>query len=165
MGMSIDFKRATVKIKDATPVTPKSLTVNLGEGNITWTEKRNLIYEKDRGKLAAVREGDEEPMDVQLSARWEFITASTGGTETIEDVLKHVGEGADWVSTETDGCQPFACTIEIEYTPLCDTADIEKIELQKFRYTEVKHDPKSAMLEFTGSCNTTQAVVTRTAQP
>ncbi len=164
MVTSIDFKQATVKLRDNTSPTKKTLEVKLGEGNLTYDEKRNIIYDKDRGKLGSTRKGDEEPMDVSLNARWIYTKASSGGTETVEDVLKNRGEASDWVSTSSDLCEPFCVDIVVEYIPLCSADEKEEVVLPKFRYESIKHDYKAGMLDISGKCNATEATVTRSAQ-
>jgi hypothetical protein len=161
---SIDFKNAEITIKDGTTPTPNEITIALGDGNLTYTENRPIIYDKDRGKLGTVRLGDEEPVEVSLSARWESITANTGDPPTVEDVLKQRGEASDWVTTSDDACEPYCVDIVFTYTPLCDDEPLEVITLPTFRHTSVNHDPKSAMLEISGSCNVTEATVERVAR-
>lgn len=158
---SIDFKNAVVKIKDGTSPTPNEIEVALGEGNLTYSEKRNIIYDKDRGKLGTTRLGDEEPVEVSLNARWEAITAVTGDPPTIEDALKQRGEAAGWVTTSDDACEPYCVDIEFTYTPLCDDEPLEVITLPFFRQTNINHDPKTAMLDISGACNVTEATVER----
>lgn len=54
---------------------PRALTVKIGDGNLTWDEKINRIYFKDRGILDAVRNGDEEPMALKWEFAYEFLEA------------------------------------------------------------------------------------------
>ena len=67
---SADLKLATIKIKDGGT---NEITVKVGEGNLTYTESRNIEYVRDRGNLDSVKLGDEEPMAVTLDAVWENI--------------------------------------------------------------------------------------------
>lgn len=161
---SIDFKNAVLKIKDGTSPTPNEIEVALGDGNLTYSEKRNIIYDKDRGKLGTTRLGDEEPVEVSMTARWEAITAVTGDPPTVEDVLKKRGEAAGWVTTSTDDCEPYCVDLELTYTPLCEDEPYEVITLPFFRQTSINHDPKTAMLDISGSCNVTEAEVERVAR-
>ena len=55
---SIDMKESVLKIKDGT-TTPNELTVLIGEGNLSWTERQERQYELDRGNLDTVRNGDD----------------------------------------------------------------------------------------------------------
>jgi hypothetical protein len=157
----IDLKFCTVKLKDGGS---NSITVKIGEGNITWQEKKNRTYYKDRGRLDTVRDGDEEPVDVKLDATYEFLKASTGDTPTIEDVLKNRGEAVSWVSSASDTCEPFALDIEITYDPPCDDQEREIILISDFRYETLDHDPKAGNISISGKANVTEANVSRSAQ-
>ena len=160
---SIDLKYATISIKDGTTPTANSIEVKIGEGNLTYTERREMIYTPDRGVLDDVREGDEQPMDVAFDFIWEYITALSGsGTPTVEDALKKTGEASSWVSTDTDVCRPYAVDIEINYVPNCQpTGNTEVITLPDFRWEELNHDLTAASISCTGKCNAVQATAVR----
>jgi hypothetical protein len=159
---AIDLKYAVIKVKDgSSPV--NELEVVIGEGNLTYTERRELIYETDRGLLDEVRLGDEQPMDVTIDFRWDYITALTGsGTPTIEEAIKKKGEAAAWVSTDSDACRPYAVDLEVTYTPNCSpTGNTEVITLPDFRYDDLSHDISAASISCTGRCNAVEAVAVR----
>jgi hypothetical protein len=158
----IDLKNATIKIKDgSTPA--NELTVKIGEGNLTYTEARNMEYTLDRGVLDEVREGDQIPVDVSFDFVWEYLKGQTGsGTPTVEDALKNRGEASDWVSTDSDQCRPYAVDIEVTYAPtpvVC--GDMEIILLSDFRYESLDHDLRAGTVAASGRCNITDATVTR----
>jgi hypothetical protein len=125
----IDLKDATVKIKDNGG--SNEITVTVGEGNLTFSEKRNMDYILDRGTLDEVREGDEVPIDVSFDFKWDYIsgTSSTGGAPSVEEALKKIGNASSWVSTDSDLCRPYSVDIEIFYNPDCATGDLETITL------------------------------------
>lgn len=159
--MQIDLKNTTVKIIDGSG-TPKVLAMKLKDGTCAWTEKQNVEYVKDRGKLGSTRLGDEEPMDVKIDALYEFLKSSSGASAaTVEEAIK--GTGTGYTSTG-DGCEPYACSIELEHTPVCTSSDKEKVLLTLFRWEQIDHDPKTGMLSITGKCNVKAPTVTRTAQ-
>lgn len=160
---AIDLKNATIKIKDGTTPTPNELEVKIGEGNLSYTEKKNMIYTKDRGALDEVREGDEEPVEVQMDFVWEFLKANTGDTPSISDALKKRGEASAWVSTDADACRPYAVDIEIFYEPPCGGEYTERIVLNDFRYEQLQHDIRNAQVSCSGKCNVTEATITREA--
>jgi hypothetical protein len=158
----IDLKDATIKIKDgSTPA--NELTVKVGEGNLTYSETRNIEYTLDRGVLDEVREGDEVPVAVTLDFVWDYLKGQTGsGTPTVEDAVKNRGEASDWVSTDSDACRPYAVDIEITYSPqpvVC--GDMEIILLSDFRWEALDHDLRAGTVAMSGNCNVTQATVTR----
>jgi hypothetical protein len=160
----IDLKRAIVKIKDgSTPA--NEIEVKIGEGNLTYTESRNMEYTLDRGVLDEVREGDQVPVSVNFDFVWEYLKGSTGGgTPTIEDALKKRGEASDWVSVDADACRPYAVDLEITYSPTpVSCGDMEVILLQDFRYETLDHDLSGGTVAATGQCNVTEATVTRQA--
>lgn len=141
---------------------PNTLEVKIGDGNLTYSEKRNIEYVKDKGVLDTVREGDEEPVDIKFDFTWEFLKAVTSsGAPTVEDVLKNVGEASTWVTSSDDPCEPFAVDLEIEYAPVCDGVDPEYIRFNDFRYEELAHDMRQGQVSASGKANITQAIITR----
>ncbi len=141
------------------------LKIKVGEGTITWSEKKPREYKLDRGVIDSVRNGDQVPMDVNLGIMYEELTASSGNPPTPEDVLKQRGEASDWVSTETtDPCAPFCINIRIDHLPPgCTTFEMERVILPFFRYEDLSHDPKAGTIACTGKCNAQEAIVTRIA--
>ena len=161
----IDLKNCTIMLKDGGS---ESLEVKVGEGNLSYSESRNIQYTLDRGKLDEVREGDEVPVDVTLAFTWEYLRASlasSGATPSVEEALKNIGNAADWVSSDSDGCRPYAVDIEIINAPTPSfCGDKETITLADFRYEKLDHDMKAGTVSVTGKCNVTQAAVVRAAQ-
>ncbi len=141
----------------------RALEVVVGEGNLTYTESREVEYVLDRGNLDTVREGDQVPVAVNLDFVWDFITASTGETPTIEDAIKQIGEAADWESSDSDECALYAVDLEIEYIPPCGGTEREFILLSDFRWDDLEHNLDDAQIAMTGRCNVTQASVSRAA--
>jgi len=166
--MVIDLKKTTISIQDGSG-TPLSIEVSIGEGNLTYSEKRPIEYVKDKGVLDTARLGDEEPMDVRFEFRWDYLTGSTttGLVPSVEDALKGVGAAQDWVSSSVDGCEPYAVDITIEFDPTTDNAscegDTETITLRDFRWESLEHDAKAGTVSCSGRCNATTAEVVRTA--
>jgi hypothetical protein len=155
---------SAVQDNAAIVVAPHVLQVRLGDGNFSYTEKKAREYKKNRGKLDSVRNGDEEPLEVKLDFAWIYIKSSTGEELTVEDVLKQQGEASTWVTAGTDPCEPYCVTLRIEYVPPCTNAKKEIIDLAEFRYEELQHDTKTAMIACTGKCNLTVPTVTRVDQ-
>lgn len=158
IGAVIDTKNVTIKVRDGAT---EFVEVKLGAGNFTWDEKVNREYVKDRGLLDTVRNGDEEPMDVRLDSQFEYITAASGATvPTVEDALKQRGPAADWVSTSSDPCEPYAVDIELTNAPPCGTNSQEVMIFPDFRYESANHDIKGGTISFSGKCNATEPTVT-----
>lgn len=139
----------------------RALEVKIGEGNLTYDEKRTMQYTLDRGNLDTVREGDQVPMDVKFDFVWEFITASSGDDPTLEDVLKNRGEASTWETSSSDACEPFALDIEIEHIPPCGGEEVETVRLPDFRQESLAHDLRAGTISATGKCNSTIAIVAR----
>jgi hypothetical protein len=161
----IDIRDAVIKIKDGgAGSAAQEIEVQVGEGNFTWTERRNMDYLLDRGNLDEVREGDQVPVEVSFEFKWEYITggSASGATPTIEDALKQVGPAAGWVSSDSDACRPYAVDIEVTYTPDCSTGDVETMLFPDFRYEELSHDLRAGQISCSGQCNVTAVTATRT---
>jgi hypothetical protein len=157
-----DLKKATVTISDGTASVPLSITAKIGDGNLTFSEKRTIQYVKDRGLLDTVREGDQEPVDVKLEVQWIFIKGDSADANPISmhDAIKGVGSASAWVSSATDACAPYAVDLKITYVP-CGTEDDEVILLPDFRWESMDYDPKAGTISVSGKCNVVAATTTR----
>lgn len=147
--------------------TPNKFTLVLGEGTVSFDEKKAREYIKDRGKLYAVRNGVEEPMEVSFDILWTAIKGSTTTELTIIDVLKRTGGAAAWVSSDATSCNPFALNVVIDFDPECTgevAEDITNIVLPDFRYESIQFDAKAGTIKVTGKCNAKEAIITRIPQ-
>lgn len=145
---------AQIDIKDAT-ITVGSVTAVIGEGNVTYSEKQNVTYIKDRGKLDDVRKGDEEPVDVRIDATWKYLQSTTSAANNLEAAIK--GTNGD-TSSDADACRPFACDIVITLDPACGVP--MTITLADFRWESMDHDLRAGTISTSGKCNITTATVT-----
>ena len=145
-------------------VTGRTLEINVGDGNITFGEKKEYNYDLNRGNLDTVREGNQVPMDVTMNFIYDFIKAASADTSpTPEEALKNIGKASGWVSSSSDTCEPYAVDLEIEHTPTCSGTDKERVTLPDFRQESLDHDPREASISATGRCNAVEATVTRGA--
>ena len=140
------------------------LRAKIGEGNITYDEKRTMEYKKDRGLLDNVREGDQEPIDVRLDIQWEFLVSNASEPPTPEEALKNEGNASTWVASGADPCEPYSVDLLIVYTPHCSGVKAELIRLPEYRYESLNHDAKAGTLSTSGKCNVTKAVISRSLQ-
>jgi hypothetical protein len=160
----IDIKQATIKFKDGGS---NELEINVGEGTVSWTERRNIEYTLNRGVLDEVKKGDEVPCEVRFDIIWEYLKGpsassdATAGAPTPEDCLKNRGGAVEWVSSDSDACRPFAIDIEIHYDPTCGTGDEEIITLADFRWEQIDHDLRAGTLSVTGRCNIEEPTINR----
>jgi hypothetical protein len=154
---------ATVADNEVITIGPHQLDVKIGEGNLTYSEKRKVDYTLDRGKIDTVRLGDEQPVEVKMDFTWEFLRADTGQPPTVEDALKQRGVAASWISSSNDLCEPYALDIEVEYVPPCGGEKREIITLVDFRHEDLGHDLRQGQVSVSGKCNATEAIIVRAA--
>lgn len=145
------MKYVTLKIKDGGS---NSVEVKFGEGNFTYSEKRNINYVLNRGRLtnATIREGDEVPIDISFQGVWEYVTsrsADSAGEITIKDALTKSGKASGWTSSSADPCEPYAVDLEIVYDP-GSCGDSETLLFSDFRYESIDFDMKAATVSVTG---------------
>jgi hypothetical protein len=152
---SLDFKNATITLKDGTG-TPVTLEIKMGEGNLTFSEKKQYDYILDRGTLDDVRAGDDVPMDLSFSGKWELVY----GSGQIQEFLWGVGSYSGNISTDSDTCRPYACDVEIEYAYSTECTTPGKngtITLPDFRAESCDFDVKAGTISVSGKCNVTTA--------
>lgn len=159
---AIDLKKAVFKIKDGS-TTPKEITIKVGEGNLTFSEKKNMEYVLDRGVLDTVKEGDQVPVEVNFEFMWEYIMGSSSLAPGVFEALRGTAPG--WVSTDTDACRPFAVDLEVTYTPTpASCGDMETITFPDFRHESLDGDLRNAQISCSGKCNVTTITAVRAAQ-
>lgn len=160
----ISLKDAYLKLSDGAS-TPNTLLVKIGEGNMTYSEKRNMEYMLNRGVLDDVREGDEIPVDVSFDYVWQYIIGNGSAEVSVEDFLKRTNGASAYISSDPDACRPYAVDITIEYMPNpYSCGDKETITLADFRYEGLDHDVSNASCSCSGRCNITKASIERAAQ-
>lgn len=139
---NIDLKFATLLVKDGAS---GEVELKVGEGNLTYSESRTIEYKLDRGLLDEVREGDQVPVDVSFDLLW---------TEMLGGDIKKIIVGDGYTSTDTDACRPYACDIEITYTPSpSGCGDASTVTLPDFRWEKIDSDLRAGTLSVTGKCN------------
>jgi len=140
---------------------PQQIEIKVGEGNLTFTESKEYEYLLDRGILDAVKEGDEQPLEVELEFVYEHITTGTSEAITPVDALKNKGNAAEWVSSSDDLCEPYCVDIEVQHDVPCGTSQDETTVLPEFRYDDLEFNLQDATISVSGKCNATEATVTR----
>lgn len=161
--MLIDFKYATLKIKDGTG-TPNELTVVFGDGNFSYSEQKPREYIKDRGRITTgfVRDGEEEPVSIDIEGSWTEMRAASGGPVTLEEALKKTGAAAAWTSTG-DTCEPYSVDLVFEYGAECSGTLGHRLTFPDFRYEQLDYDAKAGTLKITGKAKCVAPTVIRTA--
>ena len=159
---TIDGSSLTASIGNKTlTFSPQQLDIKIGDGDLKYTENDDFKYDLDRGNLDTVRQGDEKPMDVSLSFVYEHITTGTGEAVAPMDALKRRGGAAEWVSSATDKCEPYAVDLSVIHTPPCGTAQIETTLFPDFRSDKREPSLKDSLIQITGRCNAVEPVVSR----
>ncbi len=155
------FPAVVDAIVDADPVTVigNGIYAKIGDGNLTYNEKRNLTYIRDRGFIDTVKLGDDEPLDVSLDFTWEFLRGTSLTPPTIEEAIKGIGLASTWTSSSIDPCEPYCVEIIVLDIPPCGT-ETEKINISQFRWETMDHDLKGAKVAVKGTCNIATANVT-----
>jgi hypothetical protein len=154
----IDMKNCTFKFKDGGA---NSLEFKVGEGSMSFRERRNLIFTRNRGKLDLVKIGDDVPVEVNFDITWEFLKALGGAsTPTPYEFLKKTGPAAGYTSAGP-ACEPWAIDIEVSNVTPCGSDSDEKITLPDFRPDRIEGGLRDAMLRVTGRCNSKEVNAVR----
>ena len=140
---------------------PQKLTIKIGDGDLSWNETRDIIYDLDRDLLDGVRLGAQQPLTIDLAFVFEYITTESGKVITPIDAIKRQGEASEWVSTDSDLCNPYAVDILVEHDIPCGTDLDQDFLFQDFRYDDLNYSIQDASVTVAGSCNVTEVVSTR----
>jgi len=145
---------------------PIEVDVKIGDGNLTYTENTEYEYLLDRGSLDTVKKGDAQPMDLTIDFVYEFVSTGTGEAITPVDALKGVRGAAEFTSSSTDPCEPFAVDLEVNHSPGLCAATVEKevTLFPDFRPDSLEVDLDGATISATGRCNVEEPTITRIAQ-
>ena len=156
---------ATPADNDAITFLPIEVEVKIGDGNLTYTENREMEYELDRGLLDTVKEGDQQPLDINIDFVYDFVSTGTGEAITPVDALKGIRGAAEFTSSSSDLCEPYAVDIEIDHDPGNCAGIVEKevTLFPDFRYDTLEYDLDEASISTTGRCNATEPTITRVA--
>lgn len=120
-------------IKDGTSGTPKSLTLLLDEGDLSWVERVQTIEVKDRGSLQSghTRKGNEESISLSFSAKWTQLIGKSFNSADPYQLYEFLTFASDLglASTSPGGQQD---TLRLEFT-VYDPAGVasEKITFGK----------------------------------
>lgn len=110
MGQTRNLRDGTLKIADAGGTGGANvITVDLEEGDLSWTERKPRTIVTDRGVLDHARLAAEEPVEVSFTMK--FQSFSVHDTITPYDALTQSGGAAAWVNDETDS-DAFGCILE-----------------------------------------------------
>jgi len=137
------------------------IEIQVGEGNLTWTEAKEYEYLRERGDLDTVKEADEQPVEMSMEFVYEYIKTQSGQTITPVDALKQQGEAAEWVSSSSDLCEPYCVDVLAKHCVPCGTDEDEDVLFTDFRYEGLDFDTGDATIAVSGRCNVSEPTVTR----
>ena len=140
---------------------PQQLEVKLGDGDAKWDTNKQYKYDLDRGLLDAVRQGDDVPLDLTVTATWEHVRTGTLEVVTPVDAMDQVGGAAEWVSSSADLCEPYAVDVKIVHAPQCVATQKETYLFPDFRAEKKSFDIKNASIACSGKCNVTVPTISR----
>jgi hypothetical protein len=152
---------SAVSDTDAITFLPQRIEVSIGDGDLSWTENREIIYDRDRDLLDTVRLGEEQPLEIDLAFTFEYVTTESGQTITPVDAIKRIGEASEWVSSSSDLCEPYAVDIYVLHCVPCGTDQDQDFLFQDFRYESLDYSIQDASIAVSGRCNVTDVTTTR----
>jgi hypothetical protein len=131
------------------------LEVKVGEGNLTWSEKKEYEYLLDRGDLDTVKEGNEVPVEMSMEFVYEHVTTGTSEDISPGDAVKRLGAASEWVTSSSDQCEPYAVDVVVVHESPCASAGIqdETLTFQDFRFESLDYDLGAATVSVSGKCN------------
>lgn len=154
--MIVDLKNCTLFLIDGTGA--NFVGIRIGEGNFTYVNKRNLERQKSRGLLNAVREGEEQEVQITFQFIWEEFISSEGDAPTLDEIFN--GQAAGWTSaTFNDPYSPFSVHLQIVNTWTCYSpvgtphANVHTLNFADFFYEELNHSLKDATVDCSGFSN------------
>ncbi len=140
---------------------PQQIEIRIGDGDLSWTEAREIIYDLDRDILDDVRLGPEQPLE--LNAAFVFEWAATGSGEPISpiDAIKRINDAEEWVSSDSDQCRPYSIDVIVDHVVPCGTNQDQRFSFEDFRWDSLEYSIQDAAITLTGRCNRTDALVAR----
>jgi hypothetical protein len=166
VSLAVTFTTAIASaVSDSDVITflPQRITVSIGEGDLTWNESREMLYDLDRDQLDTVRLGAETPLEIDLAFTFEYVTTESGQAITPVDAIKQTGEASEWVSSATDQCEPYAVDIYVVHCVPCGTDQDQDFLFQDFRWESLDYSIQDASIAVSGRCNVTDATTTRSS--
>lgn len=131
------------------------ITVEIGEGNLTYSEKRPLEYVTNGNAISEVREADEEALDLKIDFTWKRVAGS------FADLIDKIDNRTETqVSSDTIECRPYAVDIKLTYPDACLIPSSADINFDDFRYEQLDYDVKAGTISCSGKCNISYPTIT-----
>lgn len=137
MSVVRSLRDATIKIADASGTGGANvITVDLEDGGISYTEKTPVNIIKDRGVLDHARLAEEEPVEGQITMK--FQSFSTHASTTPYDAVTGTGGASGWTSDESTDV--YAVIIEVTIVDpaggASETITFERVCVEDKEFTE-----------------------------
>ena len=161
---NIEFTTAVASnVSDTAVLTflPQQLQISIGEGDLSWTENREYNYDLDRDQLDTVRQGQDQPLELEMSFTFEYVTTESGQTITPSDALKQIGEASEWVTSSSDSCEPYAVDVYVLHCVPCGSDQDQDFTFPDFRWESLDYSIQDASVSVSGRCNATSVTTTR----
>jgi hypothetical protein len=149
--MIYNLRDAVVTIIDGTPTTPNELELVADEGDLAFSENKEVFPVYDRGSIAFLRNGNAQLHDVSLTMKFQGLKGS--GTPTPYEALKKIGDASAWQSTYADS-EVYCLDIQIEVNDPKTQTLVETITLSDFFYEKIdfKEGEEYDTLAVSGKC-------------
>lgn len=138
---------------------PRRLEFEPEGGEFEWTQTKERIIRKPRGKIKGSRRGVEQEMTVTTSFPFEFLRAQTSAAlgdvddKTVYEVLEQEGFAADWLPSANGGvCEPFSLDLIIADKPGCSSQQAQVWIFPQFDYTDLGPTVSEGIINLTGAC-------------
>lgn len=148
-----------ITIVDGTSPTPNTLIVPIEEGNLRFSVRRPVKVIMNRGRVDSFAEGNEEPMTVSFTAKFEEWTGRTltayAAVPSVPDALRQRGNASAWVSSLL--CGPYCTDLRFDLDNPCPTAGVDQTERLTFPdfhadETNFEEGDDSDMIPVSGVC-------------
>lgn len=113
---------------------PNTLAVPIEEGNLRFTVSRPVKVIMNRGRIGTFAEGNEVPMSVSFTAKFEEWTGRTltayATVPSVPDALRKKGNASSWTSTLQ--CGPYCVDLRFDLSNPCTASGIDQTERLTF---------------------------------
>lgn len=127
-----NYRDGIIIIRDGATPTSNELEVLGAEGDLSFSETQTAKVIMRRGAVDSLREGDEEPINLSFTIKFEQWEAADGDDTgiSVRDALKQTGNAATWVST--GDCGPYVVDIVFKIKDACNPGAFEVLTFEKF---------------------------------
>jgi hypothetical protein len=136
-GSTRNLRDGKVIIQDGSP-SPKQLEIPIAEGDLAFTQKSPSFVVLNRGRIDSRKQGDETPLDVSFTGKFEQWSGNYGSTglspvDVMDGTQKAIDAG--WIST--DPCGPWAIDVLFQMQNPCNKAEFEQLTFRKVHFDEI----------------------------